>query len=106
MEQEQLELPFNEPLGDKKFRAKVLNTAEAYVTSDRAVQHGEMKDNFATIAAYWSEHLGTNVTAIDVSVMMALLKIARLKSGSDNVDNWVDGCGYLACGGELAHRGE
>jgi len=33
--------------------------------------------------------------------MMTLLKIARLKSGSDNVDNWVDACGYLACGGEL-----
>jgi hypothetical protein len=33
--------------------------------------------------------------------MMTLLKIARLRSNAPNFDNWVDGCGYLACGGEL-----
>jgi len=115
IEPEQLELPFTEPFGPDDAhneevmrvttpRASILRTAEKYVTADRATQHGKMEDNFATIAAYWSEHLGINVTAIDVSVMMTLLKIARLKSGSSNVDNWVDGCGYLACGGELAHR--
>ena len=30
----------------------------------------------------------------DVAVMMALLKIARLKSNKDNPDNCVDACGY------------
>jgi len=34
--------------------------------------------------------------------MMTLLKIARLKSNKSNPDNWVDACGYMACGGELA----
>tara|TARA_R100001594_G_scaffold72327_2_gene106970 strand:+ start:3056 stop:3460 length:405 start_codon:yes stop_codon:yes gene_type:complete len=113
IEPEQLELPFTEPLGPDDVhnneeamrvttpRASILRTAEKYITSDRAVQHGEMKNNFATIASYWSEHLGTRVTAIDVSVMMTLLKIARLKSSEENFDNWVDACGYLACGGEL-----
>ena len=37
----------------------------------------------------------------DVAVMMTLLKLARIKSNPRHQDNWVDGCGYLACGGEL-----
>ena len=57
---------------------------------------------FSTIATYWSEHLSYQITAVDVAAMMALLKVARLKSNVGNEDNWVDACGYLACGGELA----
>lgn len=101
---EQLELPFDPPLDTLLKRAEILRTAEKYVTQDRATEHGDMEDNFTTIAIYWTIHLGAIVTATDVAAMMALLKIARLKSGSDNVDNWVDGCGYLACGGELAEE--
>ena len=99
---EQLELPFDPPLDCTLKRAEILRTAEKYITQDRAEQHGNMKDNFTTIANYWSEHLETKVTAVDVAIMMSLLKIARLKSSVSNTDNWVDGCGYMACGGELA----
>jgi hypothetical protein len=35
---------------------------------------------------------------------MTLLKIARIASNPKNIDNWEDGCGYLACGGELAGK--
>ena len=63
-----------------------------------------MAENFAAIARYWSTHLGVEVTGSDVSVMMALLKVARIKSNARNTDNWIDGCGYLACGAELATR--
>ena len=82
-------------------RAEVLDTAKEYVTKDRAADHGNMEDNFKTIAVYWSEHLGHKVTAIDVGVMMTLLKIARLKGNPYHQDNYVDGAGYLACAGEL-----
>jgi hypothetical protein len=99
---EQLELPFDPPLDRTLKRAEILRTAEKYITQDRAEQHGNMKDNFTTIASYWSEHLETKVTAVDVAIMMSLLKIARLKSSASNADNWIDGCGYMACGGELA----
>jgi hypothetical protein len=34
--------------------------------------------------------------------MMTLLKLARIKANPDNMDSWIDGCGYLACGGEIA----
>ena len=98
----QLELPFEPPLDRVMARAKVLRTAEKYVCKDRAAQHGDMEDNFQTIAKYWGVHLGTEVTATDVAVMMTLLKVARIKGNAAHTDNWVDGCGYLACGGEPA----
>ena len=103
---EQLELPFVPPLDPRiSRRASVLRTAEEYVTKDRASTHGNMEDNFSTIATYWSTHLGTPVTPVDVSVMMTLLKLARIKNGQSNhLDNYIDGSGYLACGGELSQR--
>lgn len=82
-------------------RAEILDTAKEYVTKDRAADHGDMEDNFSSIARYWSVHLGVEVTADDVAVMMTLLKLARIKSNRKHMDNWVDGAGYLACGGEI-----
>jgi hypothetical protein len=81
-------------------RAKVLETAKQYVTKDRAADHGKMEDNFRTIARYWSLHLGVDITPGDVGVMMSLLKIARIKSNVKHEDNYIDGCGYLACAAE------
>lgn len=83
-------------------RAEILATATDYVTRDRAETHGDVEDNFGMIARYWSVHTGMTLTSTDVSVMMALLKIARIKSNAGNADNWIDGCGYLACGGGIA----
>ena len=82
-------------------RAEVLDDAKQKVTVDRAADHGYMEDNFKTIAAYWSEHLDHKVTPIDVGIMMTLLKMARAKGNPYHQDNYVDGCGYLACAGEL-----
>lgn len=85
-------------------RADVLDTAKVLVTKERADQHGNMENNFATIAEYWSTHLGFQVLPTDVGVMMALLKMARIKSNPKNADNYIDGCGYLACAGEISVR--
>ena len=82
-------------------RAEVLDDAKQKVTVDRAADHGDMEDNFKTIAAYWSEHLDHKVTPIDVGIMMTLLKMAIAKGNPYHQDNYVDGCGYLACAGEL-----
>ena len=88
----------------KVTRADVLDTAKAYVTKDRAADHGDMEDNFTLIADYWSLHLDTPVYSDDVAVMMTLLKLARIKSNREHCDNWVDGAGYLACGAELVAK--
>jgi len=85
-------------------RSKILSTAKSYITRDRQADHGDAEDNFSRIAGYWSLHTGTTLTATDVAVMMALLKVARIKQNPQHVDNWVDGAGYFACGGEIANR--
>lgn len=83
-------------------RSEILDTAKEYVTKDRAATHGDAERNFGLIATYWSAHLDTDITAADVAVMMTLFKLARAKSNMWNPENWIDGCGYLACGGEIA----
>jgi hypothetical protein len=83
-------------------RSEILDTAKQYVTQDRAATHGDAERNFNLIADYWSAHLDVNIMASDVAVMMTLLKIARIKSNPRHGDGWVDACGYMACGGEIA----
>ena len=83
-------------------RADILDTAKEYVTKDRAATHGDAERNFGLIAAYWSAHLNRNIKPHDVAVMMTLLKLARARSNPKHTDNWIDGCGYLALGGEAA----
>ena len=86
-------------------RSEILDTAKQYVTKDRENEHGDMKDNFLTIASYWNVHLNIyHIGPQDVAVMMALLKIARIAQKEKNLDNWVDACGYLSCGGEIIAR--
>ena len=85
-------------------RADILDIAKEYVTKDRANTHGDMEDNFRTIAAMWSVYLGYNISPEDVASMMTLLKVARIKSNPSNMDNWIDACGYMACGGEVAYN--
>ena len=83
-------------------RAEILATATEYVTRDRNAQYGEPEDLFRVIANLWSDYLQTEVSAVDVALMMALLKIARARANPGNVDNWIDLAGYAACGGEIA----
>ena len=88
----------------KYTRSEILDTAKEYVTKDRAAQHGDMESNLTTIAELWGVYLERHVDPSDVAVMMTMLKIARIKSNPTNPDNWIDGCGYMACGGELAAK--
>jgi hypothetical protein len=85
-------------------RSDILDTAKEYVTKDRAATHGDAEDNFRRIAALWNAYLEpeASISSEDVAVMMTLLKVARIASNEGNVDNWIDGAGYLACGGEIA----
>jgi len=72
----------------------------------RAETHGDKHRNFQHIANYWNAHLATKngapLTAEDVGLMMALLKIARTKCGQHNDDDAIDAIGYIACAGEIA----
>jgi ABC-type sulfate transport system substrate-binding protein len=89
-------------MGVQVNRADILDTAKDFITKDRAATHGDAERNFGLIAAYWSAHLNKNIKPHDVAVMMTLMKLARAKSNPKHIDNWIDGCGYLALGGEAA----
>jgi hypothetical protein len=88
--------------------ADILDTAAGLVSGDRDRSHGAKHRNFANIAALWSAYLAIRkdpkapLSAVDVGHLMALLKVARTQSGAFNADDLVDGCGYLACAGEIA----
>ncbi len=86
-------------------RKKILNEAVRCVCADREQQYGSPKNNFSLIARLWREYLDTSkpITAHDVAMMMALLKIARIATGKFKEDSYVDACGYLAVAGEIAN---
>lgn len=83
--------------------AEICKTASVLVSGDRAATHGNMVTNFTRVAALWNAYLGeTVVTPVDVGLMLALLKVARVKSGAHNLDNYIDLAGYAGCSGEVA----
>lgn len=99
-------------------KREILEEAIA-VVAGRGKSYGRPEDNFLRIARLWNAHLLNryadgyggdttvaipNLDAQDVSMMMALMKIARLANDPNHHDSWVDIAGYAACGGELAHR--
>ena len=87
----------------------IAKKASELVNGERDRQHGDKAKNFENIAAMWNAYLGIAnkrmgrpIDAQDVGNMMALLKVARQFSGEFNADDFIDGCGYLACAGEVA----
>lgn len=87
-------------------RDEILETAKQTVCHDRNSQYGEPEDNFRRIADLWTAYLGPELprvlTAVDVSNMMILFKVARNIANFRKTDNWVDIAGYAACGGEIS----
>lgn len=87
-------------------RADILDGARKCVCEDRESQYGSPEDSFKLIAELWTVYLGCGVSPNDVAIMMALLKIARIATGRFKADSYIDACGYLACAGEIAGKGE
>lgn len=87
-------------------RKECLDKAAECVLKDRASQYGGVENNFARIAELWNvylgPHAGIGIESHDVAAMMALLKIARVRSNPGHGDSWIDLAGYAACGAECA----
>ncbi|MBS6562959.1 MAG: hypothetical protein KH328_06370 [Staphylococcus sp.] len=92
-------------------REAILEEAERIVSQDRNKEYGGPENSFSLIAKLWEPVIrsrcvadGTEVKVDEVTValLMALLKIARASSNQNHIDSWIDCCGYMACGGELA----
>lgn len=109
-ELEALKTPTIENFEDEKpsSRRDILKAAEKCVCGQREQDYGTPESNFQLIADLWNGYLGgktdnpvISVTPMDVSMMMALLKIARIRNGGGSGDSFVDLAGYAACGGEI-----
>lgn len=91
-------------------RSEILNEAAKCVCGQREQDYGKPEDNFTTIGDMWVIYLeaahpylkksNISITAKDVAVMMALLKVARIATGH-SPDSFVDLAGYAACAGEI-----
>jgi hypothetical protein len=82
-------------------RTEILETAKHLVNGDRADAYGPPEENFKRIADGWSVILQADVSAEQVALCMAWLKIARLVNSSTQ-DGYVDGAAYIALAAELA----
>ena len=113
---EELKTPTIENFADEipSTRADILDQAKKCVCGQREQDYGTPESNFQLIADLWNGYLGLcengdgipifsikSITPTDVSMMMALLKIARIKNGGGSGDSFVDLAGYAACGGEI-----
>lgn len=70
----------------------------------RQATYGDAADNFGVTASMWSAILGTEVTAEQVALCLAALKIARLRETPDHHDSWVDAVAYIALGAGVMIR--
>lgn len=80
---------------------ETLTVAAEIIGGDRAKTHGDLAENMKMIADLWSIYLKHEVSARDTAIMMALLKAARLKTGSASDDHFIDMAGYAAIAGEV-----
>lgn len=97
IQQESLEsVPFS--------RESILDEAKEIVSKDRQSAYGTPEKNLGRIAVLWSSYLEIEVKPHDVAALMALLKIARIKTSPERRDSGVDLCGYAAVGAEVAPR--
>lgn len=83
-------------------RGNILQKAAQCVTGQREQDYGSPENNFSLIAELWTAYVGKPISAIDVAMMMSLLKIARIKNGNSHEDSYVDLAGYAACAAEIA----
>jgi|TARA_R100001509_G_scaffold77882_1_gene43574 hypothetical protein len=84
---------------------KILDQAKKLIGGARNTDYGDRLTNHQNIADLWSVFLQKKITAHDVAICMALVKVARLIH-SHKSDNYVDLAAYSAIAGEISKRTE
>ena len=82
-------------------RGKILGEAEKIINGERMESYGKPEHNFALISDLWSLYIGKMLSPHDVAMMMCLLKVARIKTGTGSMDSYRDLCGYAALAAEM-----
>jgi hypothetical protein len=73
----------------------VLEEAGRLISQDRRAEYGPVEESFQRVAAMWTQIIGAPVTAKQVALCMAAMKICREVAKAKR-DNLVDACGYMA----------
>ena len=88
-------------MSDESTKQSIFQEAEAIINGPRAEDYGDARKSFRRISNLWSNYLDTPVSPADVAMMMALLKLVRLRhSCFQHHDSFVDMLGYVG----LAHK--
>lgn len=82
--------------GINELMVEALEKVKELVTGDRQKDYGTPEESFDRIASLWTAWLDVKITAEDAAIMMALLKIARLRGGRKTPDAYHDLLGYGA----------
>jgi len=73
----------------------ITHEARDKVYGERAEEYGEASKYMPMVAGLWSQYTGTELNVTDVCVMLAMLKMTRLKHNPDHRDSKIDICGYM-----------
>lgn len=98
-------------------REEILNAAKECVCQSREADYSSPEYSFTAIANLWTDYLRaariinnddptgwSGISPKDVAAMMVLFKVARIATGRNKSDNWIDAAGYAACGGEVEEK--
>jgi len=89
-------------------RSNLIEEVKKCVCRDRQNTYGDAEDNFADIASLANlmleKKLKEPLSPEDVAILSMCIKMARIKTSPDHLDNWVDAAGYAVCGGGLVVR--
>ena len=87
------------------WRGKTLLDAFSVINGQRQDAYGNPEDSHQKIADYWTAYMGSRLqgklNAMDVALMMVLLKIARTQGGKRHEDNFVDMAAYAALANDI-----
>ncbi len=78
----------------------ILQKAASVITGTRFSEYGPPKENFARIAIVWSAILKKSISAREVALMLAALKLCRAVTATDP-DSVIDGAAYFALAEEV-----
>ena len=89
---------------------EIIDAAGDLVTGDRHEKYGDAKENFTAIAELWSAYLNAKhlldvqLEPRDVGMLMVLLKVGRVATGTHAIDNYKDIAGYAGLSGGIIHE--
>lgn len=81
----------------------LLAEASCLINGTRNEQYGDYEDNWIRIGELWGTLLEIEpIPPHMVGVMLATMKLSRIVSNPNHMDNYIDALAYLAGSGSLA----